>query len=80
MLPMKNLETTTEETFDKCFALNVKGPYFLVQKAVPYMHAGSRVILISTTSNIASTVTQNYLLYIASEGPSIRWCVPCQKS
>jgi 3-oxoacyl-[acyl-carrier protein] reductase len=46
---MKNLETTTEETFDKGFALNVKGPYFLVQKAVPYMHTGSRVILISTT-------------------------------
>jgi 3-oxoacyl-[acyl-carrier protein] reductase len=31
ILPMKDLETTTEEDFDQCMALNVKGPYFLVQ-------------------------------------------------
>ncbi len=68
VLPMNNLETTTEATFDKCFALNVKGPYFLVQKAVPYMSAGSRVILLSTTVNVASTVTPNYLLHCASKG------------
>lgn len=68
VLPMSTLEMTTEETFDKTFALNVKGPYFLVQKAVPYMTAGSRVILLSTTVNVVSTVTPNYLLYAASKG------------
>lgn len=68
VLPMVNLEMTTEETFDKTFALNVKGPYFLVQKAVPHMTAGSRVILLSTTVNVVSTVTPNYLLYSASKG------------
>ena len=31
VLPMKDLESTTEEDFDRTFALNVKGPYFLVQ-------------------------------------------------
>jgi len=31
VLPMKDLENTTEEDFDRAFALNVKGPYFLVQ-------------------------------------------------
>ena len=31
MLPMSPLESTTEELFDNIFALNVKGPYFLVQ-------------------------------------------------
>ena len=31
MLPMSPLEATTEELFDKIFALNVKGPYFLAQ-------------------------------------------------
>lgn len=68
ILPMNNLESTSEAIFDYCFALNVKGPYFLVQKAVPHMSAGSRVILLSTTLNVASTVTPNYLLYNASKG------------
>jgi 3-oxoacyl-[acyl-carrier protein] reductase len=68
VLAINNLETTIEEKFDKCFALNVKGPYFLVQKAAPHMAAGSRVILLPTTLNIASTVTPNYLLYNASKG------------
>lgn len=31
VLPMKTLEQTTEEDFDRTFAINVKGPYFLVQ-------------------------------------------------
>lgn len=31
VLPMKDLESTTEADFDRTFALNVKGPYFLVQ-------------------------------------------------
>ena len=31
MLPMSPLEATSEELFDKIFALNVKGPYFLAQ-------------------------------------------------
>ena len=34
MLPMSPLESTTEELFDNIFALNVKGPYFLVQVRV----------------------------------------------
>ncbi len=35
MLPMSPLESTTEELFDNIFALNVKGPYFLVQVRTP---------------------------------------------
>lgn len=31
ILLMRNLESTSEEDFDRCMALNVKGPYFLVQ-------------------------------------------------
>ena len=31
ILPMKDLEHTTEEDFDRTFAINVKGPYFLAQ-------------------------------------------------
>ena len=68
ILPMNNLENTTEALFDKCFALNVKGPYFLVQKAAPHMSPGSRVILLSTSLNVASIVGPNYLLYTATKG------------
>jgi len=68
VLPMKDLEHTTEDDFDKTFELNVKGPYFLVQKSAPHMSAGSHVILISTSLCTASTVQPPYLLYNATKG------------
>ena len=68
VLPMKDLENTTEDDFDKTFALNVKGPYFLAQKAVPHMAPGSHIIFLSTTLCTASTVQPNYLLYNSTKG------------
>jgi 3-oxoacyl-[acyl-carrier protein] reductase len=35
VLPMSDLRSTTEEAFDKTFAINVKGPYFLTQVFAP---------------------------------------------
>jgi 3-oxoacyl-[acyl-carrier protein] reductase len=68
MMPMADIETTTEETFDRTFNLNVKGPYFLVQKALPHMAPGSSIVLLSTTQCHASTVTPPYTLYCATKG------------
>ncbi|KAL9613698.1 MAG: hypothetical protein Q9167_001775 [Letrouitia subvulpina] len=68
ILPMKDLESTKEEDFDSTMTLNVKGPYFLIQKAVPYMAPGSHVILNSTTQCAATTVQPGYLLYVTSKG------------
>lgn len=68
IMPMKDLEHTTEADFDRTFSMNVKGPYFLCQKAVPHMPAGSHIILLSTTLTTASTVTPPYLLYNATKG------------
>ncbi|MCJ1257607.1 hypothetical protein MMC24_005433 [Lignoscripta atroalba] len=68
VLPMKDLENTTEDDFDATFGLNVKGPYFLIQKAAPHMRSGSHIVLVSTTLCTASTVTPNYLLYCATKG------------
>ena len=65
---MADLEGTTEEDFDKTYALNVKGPYFLAQKAAPHMSAGGRVILLSTSLCTLSNITPNYLLYVSSKG------------
>ena len=64
----KDLATTTEHDFDLSMKLNVKGPYFLVQKAVPYMPENSHIIFISTSLCAMSTVTPNYLLYLAAKG------------
>lgn len=68
ILPMKTVGNTTEADFDRTFALNVKGPYFLVQKALPYMASGSSIVFISTTQNHASTVAGPYTLYCATKG------------
>jgi 3-oxoacyl-[acyl-carrier protein] reductase len=38
ILPMADLKSTTEEEFDKTFALNVKGPYFLTQVCTPSIY------------------------------------------
>lgn len=68
LLPMKDLEHTTEDDFDKVMALNVKGPYFLAQKAAPHMPQGSHIVLLSTNQCTASTVTPAYLLYNTTKG------------
>ncbi|MCJ1328395.1 hypothetical protein MMC10_005072 [Thelotrema lepadinum] len=68
ILPMKTLEDTTEEDFERCMTTNVKGPYFLCQLSLPHLRPSARVLLLSTTLCAASTVTPNYLLYNTSKG------------
>ncbi|KAI8960631.1 hypothetical protein F5Y11DRAFT_358276 [Daldinia sp. FL1419] len=68
VLAMKDLEHTTEADFDHSFAVNVKGPYFLAQAAVPHMSRGSHIIFLSTTLTTASTVMPGYLLYNSTKG------------
>ena len=68
VLPMKTVESTSEEDFDKTFALNVKGPYFLVQKALPHMKPGSKIIFVSTSVIHASQLSPPYSLYGATKG------------
>ncbi|KAI1459733.1 NAD(P)-binding protein [Annulohypoxylon moriforme] len=68
VLPMKDLEHTTEADFDRTFAINVKGPYFLAQAAAPHMSRGSHIIFLSTTLTVASTVMPTYLLYNSTKG------------
>lgn len=65
---MRDLAASTPADFDRTFSLNVRGPLFLVQAAVPHMSAGSRVIFVTTGLNTATTITPGYLLYVASKG------------
>lgn len=39
------LEQMSEERFDAVFDVNVKGTYFTVQKALPYLQSGAKIIL-----------------------------------
>ncbi|KAH7336477.1 short-chain dehydrogenase [Rhexocercosporidium sp. MPI-PUGE-AT-0058] len=67
-LAIKDLSSLTEVDFDKTINLNLKGPLFLVQSVVPYMPDGGRIIFLSTTQTVASTVIPTYLSYCASKG------------
>jgi len=42
------MEQVTEEFFDQIMAVNLKGPYFVVQQALPLLQAGAAVILTSS--------------------------------
>ncbi|CDM37825.1 hypothetical protein DTO013E5_6346 [Penicillium roqueforti] len=68
ILPMKDLENTTEADFDNAYNLMVKGPYFLAQKATKHMPSGGRVIFISTGITALSSVAPAYLLYASAKG------------
>lgn len=70
IMPMHTLDNTTEEIFDRVYALNVKGPLFLAQKCVPHMPAsgGGRIVFISTGVAHASTLQPTYTLYASSKG------------
>ncbi|KAJ0165374.1 Short-chain type dehydrogenase/reductase [Colletotrichum tanaceti] len=68
VMHMRTVENTSEEDFDTMFNTNVKGPYFLVQKALPHMPEGGRVIFMSTTVLVTSNLPPPYLLYASTKG------------
>jgi NAD(P)-dependent dehydrogenase (short-subunit alcohol dehydrogenase family) len=56
---------TPPETIEKTFAVNVNGPIYLTQSAIPHMSAGGRIINISS---VASKLGMQYLpVYGASK-------------
>ena len=59
------LQSATEEHFDRTFAVNVKGTFFTVQKALPLMPDGSSIIL--NASIAASKGFPSFSVYAASK-------------
>jgi hypothetical protein len=47
-VPASSLEGTDEQTFDQLFSVNVKGPFFLTQRAVERIRENGRIIDVST--------------------------------
>jgi NAD(P)-dependent dehydrogenase (short-subunit alcohol dehydrogenase family) len=45
-------ESMPEKVYDEIFAVNVKGPYFTVQKLAPLMREGGGVVLTTAVSNV----------------------------
>lgn len=52
MVTRAPIEETTEEQFDRIFDVNVKGQFFLTQRALPLLRDGGRII------NVSSVVTR----------------------
>lgn len=46
------LENATPEHFDKIFSVNVKGPYFTIQKALPILNDGGAIVLVASTAHV----------------------------
>jgi len=46
--PQASVEETSEAIFDQVFALNVKAPFFIMQKALPMLRDGARIINLSS--------------------------------
>ena len=57
--------TASEALFDELFAINVKGVYFTLQKAIPHLNDGASVIL--NTSVVSSNGTENMGIYSATK-------------
>lgn len=46
------VDDMTEDVCDELFAINAKGPYFIVQKLAPLMRDGSAIVLTTSVSNV----------------------------
>ena len=63
--PMAPIENSTEQFFDQVFNTNVKGAYFAVQKALPFLKEGSSIILNTSVVNIKGF--PNFSVYAATK-------------
>lgn len=60
-----SLAETTPETLDRLLAVNVKAPFLIIQRALPLMADGGRVINIAS---VATRVAVPELAYVMSKG------------
>jgi len=62
----KPVSVTTEEEFDRIFAVNVKGTFFACQQAATRLAEGGRIINLS--SSTTARFMPNYGAYVATKG------------
>ncbi|WBC15565.1 SDR family oxidoreductase [Micromonospora sp. WMMA1998] len=56
--PAGPLGATTRAAFDHLFAVNVRAPYFIVERALPLLRDGGRIITISSAATRMANATQ----------------------
>jgi NAD(P)-dependent dehydrogenase (short-subunit alcohol dehydrogenase family) len=59
-------EELTPDEFDRYFAVNAKAPYFIIQRALPLMPDGGRIVNIS--SGLTRTANPEQLAYSMTKG------------
>lgn len=69
VLDASKIDTLTEEEWDNVIGINLKGTYFMMQKAVPYLEKGTAPRIINIGSNAGRMGGfENGLAYTASKG------------
>ncbi|MER6999417.1 SDR family oxidoreductase [Streptomyces sp. NPDC000410] len=56
--PAGPIGVTTREEFDHLFAVNVRAPYFIIQRALPLLRDGGRIVTISSVATRMANPTQ----------------------
>ncbi|BCB76351.1 SDR family oxidoreductase [Phytohabitans flavus] len=56
--PAGPIGATTRTQFDHLFAVNVRAPYFIVERALPLLRDGGRIITISSAATRMANATQ----------------------
>ncbi len=59
------VDKATEADFDRTFDVNVKGPFFTVQKALPLLRPGASIIMNASIAHL--TGRPNFAIYAASK-------------
>jgi NAD(P)-dependent dehydrogenase (short-subunit alcohol dehydrogenase family) len=67
IFPFGLTHETTEETFDKVYALNVKAPYFLVAELAPLMAKRGRGAIVNVSTMVADYGASGMSLYGSSK-------------
>ena len=69
VLDTSKVDTLTESEWDKVIDINLKGTYFMMQKAIPYLEKGTAPRIINIGSNAGRMGGfENGLAYTASKG------------
>jgi NAD(P)-dependent dehydrogenase (short-subunit alcohol dehydrogenase family) len=64
-----SIEQMTEDMYDEIFAINLKGPYFLIQAALPEMNDGGTIVF---TGSISNQIGQHSLSAYAASKAGLR--------
>lgn len=63
-----NFDQTTEDEFDKIVAVNLKGAFFGIKEALPFMRKNGGGSIINTSSTFALVGSPGYAVYHATKG------------